>query len=227
MLGLTFASHPYRPVWPYLSGIVAFAASVQFGIAGATLDQLGISAESAMLLLLATVACRSASLRLFVMGGGRQRLQRFPEVIRRALLKWRKPFSDESAIALNVGGGLIPLAFSLYELMRTSIGSPQLLIVSIYAVAVAQIVRRPPIRAAMAIPFVLVAPQVALLLGWTLGAEHRAAFTYVSGFAGILAAAALSDLGDLRNIGRPEIVIGGDATFDSIFLIQLFSLLFC
>lgn len=180
-----------------------------------------------MLLLLATVACRSISLRLYVMRGGRRRLQRFPEVVQRAVLKWRNPFVEETVVALNVGGVLIPLGLSLYELFHASVGSPQLLIFAIYAVGVAQIVRRPPTSGAMVIPVILVAPVVALLLGWTLGAEHRAAFTYISGFAGILAGADLMDLSDLRNIGKPEIVIGGDATFDSIFLNQLFSLMFC
>jgi uncharacterized membrane protein len=33
-------------------------------------------------------------------------------------------------------------------------------------------------------------------------------------------------LRDLRNIGTPEVVIGGDASFDTVFVNQLLSLLF-
>jgi uncharacterized membrane protein len=220
-----FATCQHRADWPYLAGIVVFAIAVKVGMARAALDQLGLSAESAMLLLLMTVACRSVSLRLCTMRGGRQRLKRFPEVIQRAVLKWRKPFIEETAVALNVGGVLIPLGISLYELLHASLGPSLLWIASIFVVGVTQIVRRKAICGVR--PFVLVAPVVALLLGWSLGAEHRAAFTYVSGFVGILAGADLLELHDLQNIGIREVVIGGDASFDAIFLNQMFSLLYC
>ena len=222
-----FATRQHRTVWPYLAGIVVFAIAVKVGMASAALDQLGLSAESAVLLLLMTVACRTVCLRMCVMRGGRQRLKRFPDVIQRAVLKWRKPFIEETAVALNVGGVLIPLGISLYELLHASLGPSLLWIASIFVVGVTQIVRRKAICGVMVRPFVLVAPVVALLLGWSLGAEHRAAFTYVSGFVGILAGADLLELHDLQNIGIREVVIGGDASFDAIFLNQMFSLLFC
>lgn len=64
----------------------------------------------------------------------------------------------------------------------------------------------------------------ALLLGWASGAEQRTAVAYVSGFVGILIGAELIHLRDLRHIGRPELVIGGDASFDAIFVNQLLAL---
>lgn len=200
---------------------------VRLKLAGTALDQLGLSADSATLLLLGTVLCRTFNLPLYVMRGGRQRLHRFSEPIQRVMIKLRSPFRNETAVVLNVGGAIIPLGFSLYEMIYASLGRPMLWIATAFVVGITQIARLPTIRLAMGRLFVLVAPTVALLLGWAFGPEHRAAFVYVSGFAGILAGSDLLELGGLKNIGIAEVVLGGDASFDAIFLNQMFSLLFC
>lgn len=215
-----------RPLWPYIAGVAGFAASVQLGAGNATLAQLGMPTWAVSVLLLLAVACRSLKLRLYLMKDGRQRLRRFPESVQQAVLRWRAPFAEQTAVTLNVGGAIVPLGFSIYALDCNPISPPQLLLASFVVAGVIEIGRRLSLRHAVAFPLVLVAPATALLLGWALSVEHRAVFIYVSGLAGILAGADLLHLHDLRNIGTPEVVIGGDATFDAVFVNQLFSLLF-
>lgn len=73
-------------------------------------------------------------------------------------------------------------------------------------------------------PFVVIAPLVASVLGWALGANDQAPLAYVSGFVGILVGSDLLHVNDLNHIGKAQVVIGGDASFDAVFLNELFSM---
>lgn len=177
-----------------------------------------------ILLLLAMVAFRSVKLHLGVTLRSRKNLQRFTAAAQRAVLRWRSPFAERTAIELSVGGVVVPVAFAIFALVHEPTRLIQLLVASILVAGVAEFTRSLPARSAATFLSALMPPATALLLGWAWGAEQRAALAYVSGLAGILIGADVLHLRDLDNIGRPELVIGGAESFDAIFVNQLFSL---
>lgn len=210
--------------WPYMACVAAFAATAQFGTYSAALNQLGLPVWAATLLLTATVALRSAHVRMFVMRNGRQRLRRFSPTLQRVVLRWRSPFADQTAVLINIGSGLLPLGYSIYALMRGAVGPMQLWIASILVAVVVQVFRLPFSVGPMVRPFVVIAPLVASVLGWALSANDQAPLAYVSGFVGILVGSDLLHVHDLNHIGKAQVVIGGDASFDAVFLNELFSM---
>ena len=96
---------------------------------------------------------------------------------------------------------------------------------SLLVAAVTEVLRHRRSGAAWGLSYVVVAPALALVLGWQLGLEHRATLAYVSGLVGILAGADVLHLRDVRHIDLPEVDIGAAATFDAIFLNQMAALL--
>lgn len=214
-----------RSDWSYLLGVSGFVVLANLGYGAAAQSRLGVSAGAAALLLLVEVCCRHVNLRLCELRGGSARLAQLPEVVQRTLLRLRSPFSEQTGVALNVGGGVIPIAFATYALSRDPISLPTLLMVSFVVAAAMEVLRRSSTTEKLAIPLVLVAPAVALILGCFIAPEHRATLVHVGGLAGILAGCDLLHIRDVRNIGIAEISIGAAHTFDAIFVNQLFSLL--
>jgi uncharacterized membrane protein len=205
--------------------VLAFAALIQLGLGGATLERLDLPAWAAISMLVLIVAFRPLSLRLGVMTNGRVRQQRLPQAVQQAVLRWRAPFAEHTAISLDVGGAIVPLCFAVYALWRDPLSSPQLLFASVVVAGVTEFGLRSMLRNTGRVPVVLRSPACAVLLGWALGAEHRAALTCASGLAGILTGADLLHLPDLRYIGAAKVVIGDDASFDAVFVNQMASLL--
>lgn len=212
--------------WPYVLGVAGFAALAGLGYADAALSRLGLSAMTSAGLLAVEVAFRGVNLRIGDMCDGRARLERLPSVVQTTLLRLRAPFADHTRVALNIGGALIPVGFATYALARDPVGISALLMASLLVAAVTEILRHRRSGGAWGLSYVVVAPALALVLGWQLGLEHRATLAYVSGLVGILAGADVLHLRDVRHIGLPEVDIGAAATFDAIFLNQMAALLF-
>lgn len=137
----------------------------------------------------------------------------------------RAPFAEDTVVLVSVGGVLIPLGVLLYMTAHDS-SALAVFNASILVIGVVELVRLALLRAHVLRRFASIAPIVALLMGWILGADHRAALVCVSGFVAVLATADLPVLSDLQTIGAREVVIGGDASFGAIFLNYVLSMLF-
>lgn len=213
-----------RPQWPYALAVAGCATLAVMGAGGAALERLGTPIWAATLLLMSTVVCRSLKVRTGARLDSNTSLQRFSELVQRALLRWRSTFAQSSAVALSVGGVLVPLGFSVYALLRQPPDPIHLLVASAFVAGVSEFAWNLSVRGAPALPLTMMPPATALLLGWAWGAEQRTALVYVSGLAGILIGADLLHLRDLRHVGRPEIVVGADTSFDAIFVNQVLAL---
>ena len=97
---------------------------------------------------------------------------------------------------------------------------------SVIVIGIVELVRLALLRAHILRPTGLLAPVVALMLGWALQSEHRSAVVYVSSLVAVLATDDLPGLADLRAISAAKIVIGGEASFGAIFLGCALSMLF-
>lgn len=121
-----------------------------------------------------------------------------------------------TVVAVNVGGALIPVAVSLYLLVRWGLYLRMLAATAIVAGIVhslATIVPGVGIVVPMLVP-PLLAAGAALLLSF----RRAPPVAYVAGSMGTLLGADIANLDRLAELGAPLVSIGGAGTFDGVFL---------
>ncbi len=133
---------------------------------------------------------------------------------------------NETILAVNVGGCLIPATLCLWEMahLLSDPGWPLAAVVIVAAVnsAVCFYVARPVAGVGIAIP-ALASPLTAVALAWALlgsgeFAAVRPAVAFVGGVLGPLIGADLLHLRDISRITAGLVSIGGAGTFDGIVL---------
>ena len=132
-------------------------------------------------------------------------------------------------VAVNVGGALVPLAISVYEVLRMIyLGQFVLLFNVLLAVITAALfsnaVAKPVRGLGIAMPMFF-PPLLAVLLGWLLGGSNPPAVAYISGTLGVLIGADLMNWDKFKNLGAPMVSIGGAGTFDGVFLAGIIAVL--
>jgi uncharacterized membrane protein len=146
--------------------------------------------------------------------------QRTPE-------RWLQRLSappGKTVVAVNVGGCIIPVAFSLYLFLRTQIHFEDV----VSAVALVTLVAYyssalvPGIGVVMPM---LAAPLAAAFVGINLDAAHAAPLAYIGGTLGVLLGADILRLKEIGKFGEAVMSIGGAGSFDGIFLAGLLAVL--
>lgn len=207
---------PTPRLLPLILVVALLAALIQVGLLTIAFEKLGLSAESGMLLLFSALFGSVVNLPL-----ARVSAEAPPEPppglspgpFGRAPL----PFTGTTLIAVNVGGCVVPLLFSLHLLRLTPLPVGSLLAATLVVTAVSYAFSRPVARLGIAMP-VLIAPVAAASAAVLFDAQHSAQLAYVSGTCGVLIGADLLRLGDVRKLGAPIASIGGAGTFDGIFM---------
>lgn len=196
---------------------------LQLGIFSIVLTKLGLSPNSAVLLLGCTLVGSLINLRLFSINSTYQEL---PEnyMIPRSLLKPMEFSRGKTIIALNVGGALIPIYFSLYLISLHTLDSLHLA-TAIFTVALISYLFSRPIKGlGIGIP-VFIAPVTAAFSALILSPENSAPLAYICGTLGVLIGADLLRIKDIKNMGVPIASIGGAGTFDGIFFTGIIAVL--
>lgn len=198
-------------------------AFIQVGLLTIAFDKLGLSQASAFLLLFSSLAGSVINLPLFTLRAEPPRTDR-PQLGR----FWPFPepgIPQETIIAINVGGGLIPIAFSLYLIHHNPLALGQILLATALVTAVSYTISRPIPNMGIGMP-ILVAPIVAAMVAVSLAPESASApLAYICGTLGVLIGADLLRLKDIRKLGAPIASIGGAGTFDGIFLTGIVAVL--
>ncbi len=209
---------PFSPFYfaLLLAALGLLAVFVQIGALTLAFDKLGLSPNSATLLLFTSLLGSLINLPLFsVKAEGMP--PPMPQPFRSLLRLPPMVFTGKTVVAINVGGCLVPLAFSVY-LLRHNPLNPLMVISAIAMVAaVCRLTSRPVPGVGIGIP-IFVAPLVASMVSLIIDPQHSAPLAYISGTLGVLIGADLSRLGDIRKMGAPFASIGGAGTFDGIFL---------
>ena len=202
----------------FIMALAFLAVFVQFGLISIAFEKLGLSPESAYTLLLCTLAGSLVNLPLFSIKSeeGAVPPQVPPELARLPFFK-PLPFTGKTIVTVNVGGAVVPVAFSLFLIAHNPL-TPFHIIAAVAVVAtVARIVSRPIPGIGIGIP-VLIAPITAALVAVVLNPEQRAPLAYIGGTLGVLIGADLIRLKDIRKLGAPVASIGGAGTFDGVFI---------
>jgi uncharacterized membrane protein len=206
----------------FLFVLGAFIALVQLSAITLAFDKLGLSPNSALVLLILSIGGSFVNLPVMTL---RSSIPRDPgEWVPRLFFGLPRPFSGKTVIAVNVGGCLIPLLFSVYLLTHYPVDSARVAVATLVVTVVSYAFSRPVPSLGIGMPM-LVAPITAALVAIFLGSEHRAAIAYVSGVTGVLIGADLLRLRDVLKMGAPVASIGGAGTFDGIFITGLIAVL--
>jgi uncharacterized membrane protein len=133
-----------------------------------------------------------------------------------------KKVQRSTVVALNVGGGLIPVLLALYEFSQGN---------SLAILLVTAIVTVVSYYAARVVPGIgiqmnpLLAPLTAALSAMLIAPPHAAPVAFAGGILGTLIGADLLHLRDIQAMSAGVLSIGGAGVFDGIALCGLFALL--
>lgn len=127
--------------------------------------------------------------------------------------------SPGAIIAINVGGGLIPIVLSLYLLAKNGIYKKAAWATLIVAIA-CYIMAMPIAGVGIAIP-IFYPPLFAAIVALLFSRTHAAPLAYICGTMGTLIGADLINLPLVREMQAPVMSIGGAGTFDAIFVTGL------
>ena len=197
--------------------------AVQFGIITFTFQKLGLSSGTAFLLLLGCLGGSMVNIPVFRMATSPG--PDYIDSITHGLLRG-SPFSHPgfTVIAINLGGCVIPLAFSLYLVFWNRLDLLQVSGAVTVVTMMSYLFSRPIPGLGIGMPF-LVAPLTAAFIAILINNDQSAPLAYIAGTLGVLIGADLLHLRDIRKIGSPFASIGGAGTFDGIFLTGLIAVL--
>lgn len=213
---------------PWLRYLLLFMALgllmflVQLGIIAVAFEKLGLSSESAYLLLMVTLLGSFINLPLFQLQG-EDVDQEVPPTPFEFLLR-QPPYRGRTLIAVNIGGGVIPVAFSLFLLTHYALDLRALLACVVMVTAVAYGFSRAAPGVGVMMPIFL-APLTAALAATWLDPEQRAPLAYIGGTLGVLLGADVLRLRDIRRMRTPIASIGGAGSFDGVFLTGIIAVL--
>lgn len=209
-----------------LFAVILFAllfGLIQVGLLSIAFDKLGLSMDSAMLLLISSLIGSGINLPLFSMIA-----EQPPSPNWRGPPPWLNPLlrlqEGKVLVALNVGGGLIPVSFSLYLLAHNPLPPVQVVLAVAIVTAVCYSVSRPIPHLGIGMP-VFIAPITAALVAVILLPKESAPLAYICGTIGVLVGADLLRLKDVRRLGAPVASIGGAGTFDGVFITGIVAVL--
>lgn len=216
---------PFSPLHLFLLLFLlgTLLAFVQVGVLTIAFDKLGLSQASAFLFLISTLVGSMINLPLFQVrtepGAGSAQSWR-----QRGLLRPGQEFHGRTVVAVNVGGGLMPVAFSAWLLARHPLGTAEVVLAVAAVAALCYAISRPMPGLGIGMP-VLVAPAAAALVALVLESELSAPLAYICGTLGVIIGADLLRLGDIRRMGVAVASIGGAGTFDGVFITGIVAVL--
>jgi len=191
-------------------------AAVQVGLLVIAFEKLGLSPFSGMLLLMSALLGSFINLPLVRIRA--HLLPSLPQADRAGF--WRvkqQPFDGTTLIALNVGGCVIPVLFSLYLLIQTPPALLEVALATSVVTVVSYAFSRPVTGIGIAMPM-FIAPFTAAAAALLINAEHSAPLAYIGGTLGVLLGADILRIRNASTLGAPVASIGGAGTFDGIFM---------
>lgn len=210
--------------------------SLFFGIVVSAFMKIGFSIEDALLILLLSLLGSGINIPLATLRSDAPVVR--DTYVRVFGVSYRVPFRrvvrNETTIAVNVGGAIIPILISAYLLTKFPssllLAGAGILIVTIITHSVAKPIRGIGIATPALVP-PLAAALAAILLTSIIHIpdcpidQCRVVTAYAGGVLGTLIGADLLNLGKIKNLGAPVASIGGAGTFDGIFLSGFIALL--
>jgi len=204
--------------------VVFIITLIQIGILRIAFHKLGLSGESAYLLLFASLIGSLVNIPLFTIRSDASQAQPIPAFYRQYIHRALPHFEGRTLIAVNVGGAVVPVSFCLYLILTQDINLPGILLGIAIITLICRLISRPLPGIGIGMP-IFIAPISAAMVALLLSPEQSPMFAYISGTLGVLLGADVLRLKDIRAMGTPIASIGGAGTFDGIFITGIVAVL--
>ncbi|MEJ2345049.1 MAG: DUF1614 domain-containing protein [Gammaproteobacteria bacterium] len=208
----------------FILALAFVVALIQVGVITVAFDKLGLSPNSAYLLLFASLFGSGVNLPVSSIEAEASEHAELPWQFRGLLRQPQRAFEGRTTIAVNVGGCVIPVAFSAYLLAHHPISLSAVLLATAVVASVCYAISRPLPGIGIGMP-IFVAPIAAALIAVLMAPHASAPLAYVCGTLGVLIGADLLRLKDVGKMGAPVASIGGAGTFDGIFITGIVAVL--
>ncbi|KPV40308.1 hypothetical protein AN478_09460 [Thiohalorhabdus denitrificans] len=217
---------PFSPLHLLLFVVLAafLLAFIQVGVLTIAVDKLGLPMEALLVLLFGSLLGSGVNLPLFSMRAEAPPEQRVHPAYSLGLLRPQQAFRGRTLVAVNLGGCLIPVAFSVYLWNLHALSLGQVGGTVGLVAAISYLASRPVPGLGIAMPL-FIAPLTAAVAALLLGGAESAPLAYIGGTLGVLIGADLLRIGDIRKMGSPLASIGGAGTFDGIYLTGIVAVL--
>lgn len=202
---------------------ILFVIILQLGVFGIVLTKLGLSPDSAILLLGSTLMGSLINLPLFNIKATTE-ITPPPFPLPRLFISSSEFSRDKTIIAINVGGALVPIYFSIYLMVIHPLNTLQIIPAIIVVSAICFYFSRPIKGLGIGMP-IFVAPLTAAIVALTIAPSQSAPLAYICGTLGVLIGADLFRIKDIKHMGVPIAAIGGAGTFDGIFFTGIIAVL--
>lgn len=207
-----------------LLGVLAILiALIQIGIIRYVYARLGITPNTAMILLLLTLFGGYINIPVYHMREETVHVQEYVDILGFEFVRPAEVDWPGTVIAINLGGAVIPTVLSLYLLAKNGAWLEGLIATAVVS-AVCYALARPVPGAGIVIP-VFVPPLVACAVSCIVAFSRAPAVAYASGSLGTLIGADLMNLGNIRGLETPIASIGGAGTFDGVFVTGVFAVI--
>ena len=169
--------------------IAILAILVQFQVLTIAFDKLGLSAQSAYSLLIMTLAGSLLNLPLFTIDSNFTGSSGLPAELMAWAQKRRYLFPGKTLILVNIGGCVVPVAFSAYLFVANNVPVFQAILSVTLVSIVAYAVSRPVRGLGIGMP-ILFAPLSAAAVAYVIAGDDAAPLAYIGGTLGVLIGAA-------------------------------------
>jgi uncharacterized membrane protein len=196
------------------------------GVARDVFEKIGFTQTEFAIILVATLVGSFINIPLYKVKR-LARVQTFDDV-RMFWVTYRVPRWNlkevTTTVALNVGGGLVPILVSAYVLFS----HPQIWVSALIGILVTSIVVHLVARKVEGVGIVtpaFIPPIAAAIIAAIVGDGYAAMVAYASGSLGALIGADLTNLRGIGKLGASVASVGGGGTFDGVFLTGLIAAL--
>lgn len=182
-------------------------------------EKLGISSQATLILLLAILVGSAINIPL-----GKKKIIYSEES--RFFGLWKRPKIRAQGLAVNFGGGVVPVLLSLYFLFLGFMAGFELksvLIATILMIIVCKLLSRVVPGVGISLP-AFIPPIFAAIFALTFSPDFAAPSAFISGTFGTLVGADVLNLRKIQKYGG-YLSIGGAGVFDGIFLVGIISAL--
>jgi uncharacterized membrane protein len=194
---------------------------VQVGLLHIAAEKLGINFSLALFALFVSLMGSVINLPLFTLPLAPDTP---PPPYTGWLLGTMRPRPDRVIVAINLGGAIMPVLFSLYLMTHVALGLLPVVLATAVVSIISYLLSRPIPGLGIAMP-VFIPPMVAAVCAFIFAPAHSAALAYISGTFGVIIGADLLRLKEIQRIGASVVSIGGAGTFDGIFLTGIVAVL--
>lgn len=192
-------------------GIPALFFLFYLNVAAISFESLGLSPKSAFLLF--TLSLVGSVINIPIKRERVVTQQPVPSMF--YMFFYYPPVVQDQVLAINFGGAVVPLAFSIYLLPRAPLF--RVILATVTVSVICYLVARPVPGRGIMMP-AMVPPLAAALSAMIFARDHAGVAAYISGTMGTLIGADLMHLPEMRRTSPGILSIGGAGVYDGIFL---------